>query len=52
MNKYVGDFLTSTPTDMEGVANTPAASHLLQINNQSPVFLTADVISVVPHLDG
>jgi hypothetical protein len=38
---YVEGLLVNVPSDMCGMANTPAASHLLQINNENPTLLEA-----------
>jgi hypothetical protein len=42
MTTYVEGLLANVPSDMCGMANTPAASHLLQVNNQSPTLLEAN----------
>jgi hypothetical protein len=39
---YVEGLLANVPSDMCGMANTSAASHLLQINNENPTLLEAN----------
>ena len=39
MRHYITELINESPPDMEGCANTPAASHLFTINNQNPEFL-------------
>jgi hypothetical protein len=36
---YIQGILDEAPDDMSWTANSPAASHLLLVNNQSPVYL-------------
>jgi hypothetical protein len=42
MIMYVEGLLANVPSDMCGMANTPAASHLLEINNKNPTLLEAN----------
>jgi hypothetical protein len=39
MIMYVIGLLANVPSDLCGMANTPAASHLLEINNKNPKLL-------------
>jgi hypothetical protein len=39
MRDYIQGILDEAPDDMSGTANSPAASHLFSVNNQSPVYL-------------
>jgi hypothetical protein len=46
MKKFVTDLISHVPANMSGLANTPALSHLLQVNCQNPTLLnenTADL---------
>jgi len=46
MEKFITDLISQVPADMSGLANTPAASHLMQVNLDNPVLLdetTADL---------
>jgi hypothetical protein len=46
MTKFVTDLISQVPADMSGLANTPASSHLLQVNCKNPTLLdenTADL---------
>jgi hypothetical protein len=36
MEKYIHGILDEAPSDMEGVATTPAGNHLFRINNENP----------------
>jgi hypothetical protein len=42
MKKFVTDLISQVPADMSGLANTPALSHLLQVNRQNPTLLAED----------
>jgi hypothetical protein len=39
LKKLVTEFISQVPADMSGFTNTPASSHLLQVNNQNPTLL-------------
>jgi hypothetical protein len=37
MKDYIKEIISETPSDMDGEAPTPAASHLFDVNTESPV---------------
>ena len=39
MNDYVDSIISDAPDDMAGIAQTPAAGHLFEVNNKSPEYL-------------
>jgi hypothetical protein len=50
MNEFIHDMISKLRSDMIGLASTPAANHLFQINDIDPEYLTEDGATAFYHM--